>query len=508
MGSRKKGFGSRKKGFDDYGDIISGLPDDILCHILTFLPTKEAASTTALAKRWKPLLKYVPNLDFDDSIYFHPRRSKDSTSFMIFVNGVLALQENAALKRFHLKCEDDVDESQVLDWIPKVLKRGVLDIDLHLSSSRNCAYSLNTLPSEIFVSKTLVRLKIQFRSGVSIEVDGDISLPKLKTLHLDCFRIDTPMFNKLLSGCRALEELVLVNLMWDERVEPKPYFATVSIPALKRLVYSRFRETRFFDEGDDFNQFVSLLFDNPNLVYLKYSDTLADRYQVSFNSLVEAKLKLRRTSGNIAKDKINVTRLLTGICNVKILYLSYATIKVLGLCRVTMPVFENLIQLTIKTALDVGWEPLLPLLKNSPNLQTLVFEGLHHKYAFKCWDDDEDEDEEECDCKYQDELWVEKVVDTCLSSSPVKVIKIFNFGEICYREEDIEDQIEQVMQFLRTMPELEQVILYYDSPEDEDLMKLYKDLHELPTVASANCEVRLIFPNLSTTISIRKGNLL
>ncbi|XP_010502123.1 PREDICTED: putative F-box/LRR-repeat protein At4g00320 [Camelina sativa] len=496
-------MGSRKKGFDDCGDKISDLPDEILCHILTFLPTKEAASTTALAKRWKLLLKFVPNLDFDDSIYFHPRRSKDSLSFMNFVNGVLALQENAALKRFHLKCGDDVDESRVLDWIPKVLKRGVLDIDLHLYSSRNCAYSLNILPSEIFVSKTLVRLNIQFRSGVSIEVDGDVSLPKLKTLHLDCFRIDTRMFNNLLSGCRALEELVLVNLMWDERVEPKPYFATVSIPTLKTLVYSRFDETKFFDEGDDFNQFVSLLFDNPNLVYLKYSDTIADRYQqVSFNSLVEAKLKLRRTSGDIAKDKINVTRLLTGICNVKILYLSYATLKVLGLCPVTMPVFENLIQLTIKTALDVGWEPLLPLLNNSPNLQTLVFEGLHHKYAVKCWDG------EDCDCEYQDEPWVEEVVDTCLSSSPVKVIKIFNFGEICYREEDIKDQIKQVMQFLKTMPELEQVILYYDTPEDEDLMKLYKGLHELPTVASANCEVRLIFPNLSTTISIRKGNLL
>ncbi|XP_010448026.1 PREDICTED: putative F-box/LRR-repeat protein At4g00320 [Camelina sativa] len=180
-----------------------------------------------------------------------------------------------------------------------------------------------------------------------------------------------------------------------------------------------------------------------------------------------------------------------------ILYLSYATLKVLGLCRVTMPVFENLIQLTIKTALDVGWGPLLPLLNNCRNLQTLVFEGLHHKYAVKCSDDEE----EECDCKYQDELWVEEVVDTCLSSSPVKVIKIFNFGETPYREEDTEDQIKQVMQFLTTMPELEQVILYYDSPEDDDLMKLYKDLCELPTVASANCEVRLIFPNLSTTIS-------
>ncbi|CAL9225166.1 unnamed protein product [Arabidopsis halleri] len=47
-------------------------------------------------------------------------------------------------------------------------------------------------------------------------------------------------------------------------------------------------------------------------------------------------------------------------------------------------------------------------------------------------------------------------VRNCLLSSPVKVLKIFKFGEICGDDENIEEQIEH---FLKTTPNLEQMIL-------------------------------------------------
>ncbi|CAA0392739.1 unnamed protein product [Arabidopsis thaliana] len=507
-------MGSKKKCFDGSRDGISGLPDAMICHILSFLPTKVAASTTVLAKRWKPLLAFMPNLDFDESFRFDPRmtceeRRKGSESFMLVVDSVLALQAeaNATLNKFYVKCEG-VEQNSVLEWIPKVLKRGVLDIDLQIPSSRGFGSNSTfyPLPSEIFVSKTLVRLKIQFQDGANVNVEGDVSLPMLKTLHLDYVKMDTRMLQKLLSGCHTLEELLLMNLIWKESSEPEPCFVSVSVRTLKILKFSRFEN---FMKAKDFKPIVLLSFDIPNLVYLEYLDTIADKYeQVRFDSLVKASIGLCKTSKQIENDNNNVTKLFMGICNVTILYLTEDTLKVLGCCRETMPVFENLIHLTIRTGVHIGWKSLPHLLKNCPNLQTLVFEGMHHIYrkGRACGDVDEDGT---CMCKNLDNMRVKKEIDACLSSSPVKVIKILNFGELCGFcefcdvEEDVAGQIKQVKQFLETMPDLEKVILYYNTPEDEDVMKVFKKLKKLPRVASAKCEVQIISDNINLSFTFR-----
>ncbi|XP_058735066.1 putative F-box/LRR-repeat protein At5g02930 isoform X1 [Vicia villosa] len=48
---------------------ISDLPDSILSHILSFLPTKFVATTSILSKRWKPVWLYVLILNFDDKAF-------------------------------------------------------------------------------------------------------------------------------------------------------------------------------------------------------------------------------------------------------------------------------------------------------------------------------------------------------------------------------------------------------------------------------------------------------
>lgn len=180
------------------------------------------------------------------------------------------------------------------------------------------------------MSKTLVRLKIGVRGGI-IVVEDDVSLPKLKTPHLDYLSINDSMFAKLLSGCHELEELVLNKSMLDLR---EPF--SVSITSLKRL--------KFYSSKDFYDRSESISFDTPNLVYLEYSDAIAVKYpQVCFDSLVEASVGLRLTGDQIERIRYaedveavtdgemiigDVSNFLMGICNVKILYLSDKTLEV------------------------------------------------------------------------------------------------------------------------------------------------------------------------------------
>ncbi|KAG7543106.1 hypothetical protein ISN45_Aa07g030340 [Arabidopsis thaliana x Arabidopsis arenosa] len=95
------------------------------------------------------------------------------------------------------------------------------------------------------------------------------------------------------------------------------------------------------------------------------------------------------------KDKNSLKNLLMGICNIKILYLSCDTLKELNDYSETIPVFNNLMQLTIVPCVE--YESLRGLLKNCPNLETLVFEGLHHESTKRC------DDEDKCLCEYTDD---------------------------------------------------------------------------------------------------------
>jgi len=180
--------------FAEKMDHVSSLPEGVLCHILSFLTTKEAALTSILCKRWRNLLAFVPNLVIDDSVFLHPEEGKEERyeiqqSFMEFVDRVLALQGNSPIKKFSLKFRTDFASHRVDAWISNVLARGVSELDVLV-----ILYGAEFLPlsPKCFKSRNLVTLKIN-----SLGIDwlaGDISLPMLKTLVLHSVKLCVDKF--------------------------------------------------------------------------------------------------------------------------------------------------------------------------------------------------------------------------------------------------------------------------------------------------------------------------
>jgi hypothetical protein len=194
-------------------DIISTLPDSILCHILSFLETIQAVTTSILSKRWKYLWLSVPVLDFDV-------QPTDLTTFLFFNASVysvlLSRDSSLPIKKFTLALHYDGAEDINLPtltftkWINFVIQRGGLehlDLFVHLPN-------VPKLPNTIFTCKTLVSLHLLF-----FYLDCDnfscFQLPSLKSLRLSLIILPKDIdFMLLLAACPILENLTIKNLRW------------------------------------------------------------------------------------------------------------------------------------------------------------------------------------------------------------------------------------------------------------------------------------------------------
>lgn len=249
-------------------DSISTLPDDVLGQILSLLPTKTAASTTVLSKRWRNLFPLVHNLDFDPFIV------TGRSSYLDFMEKTLVLLRNSPIKKVSLKWSSLQNINHI---IYSVLENGVLE--LHLSSSVcQCL-----LPE--FFSRTLVKLTLSNGCYYQTKLpSGGVLFPSLKTLSLVlvCFPANAPVdLYECLLASPLLEEFNIC----DDHPHRAGWVKQVSGSSIRRM--------SIFYRSHNIKDHSCFVIKTPNLVYLDYSSYVAEDYVVQFDSLVEARLDLR-----------------------------------------------------------------------------------------------------------------------------------------------------------------------------------------------------------------------
>ncbi|KAL3513032.1 hypothetical protein ACH5RR_025749 [Cinchona calisaya] len=185
---------------DDNGDTLSTLHDSILSHILSFLPTKLAASTSILSTRWKHIIFSVPRLDLDDSFLLNNPQKEDveddegeeaqpqsqpPQNFIEFVNRILLsrwARDSFPVYELRLRCRHMPRNVLLKSWISASLSPNIRHLDVCIEKQKDHTIG-GVLPSELFSCKALEVLK--FRGRVVLKIPKLASLPKLKVLRLE-----------------------------------------------------------------------------------------------------------------------------------------------------------------------------------------------------------------------------------------------------------------------------------------------------------------------------------
>ena len=190
--------------FETMTDRISSLPDEVLCYILSFLPTKLSVSTSILSKRWRPLWRSVPAFDLDYpcpnwNILSHP-------GFFIYICTFIVSQilkqpiQRLRLRTSHFQSRL-VDGNVIMSFVRGAASRGTVQhLDLHLYFS-----TLIDMSYDLACCKTLRVLKL---NSVTLAVFSSADFPLLKVLHLSSIHIlDGNHVHQILSACPDVEDL-------------------------------------------------------------------------------------------------------------------------------------------------------------------------------------------------------------------------------------------------------------------------------------------------------------
>ncbi|XVF00894.1 hypothetical protein REPUB_Repub04eG0041300 [Reevesia pubescens] len=338
-------------------DRIGDLPDSVLGHILSFLPTQDSVATNLLSKRWVDLWTEVPVLDFTYSDHHPLSQHRNGSWFLNFMFHVLLMSKAQRIRKFTLdwKLNWEFDERYLKTWISCAVRRNIQELNLYFRPPQPHV----KLPGCLFTCKTLVSLKLAYE--IFVDVPATVHLPCLKILRLkEVTYANDDSLRRLLSSCPVLEDLTVSA---DNIV-----VLDINVPSMKRI-----RVTG--DLSKDVDPRSKLLIKAPML----------ERIDLEEGKFCEFFIE---DASNLAKAIIDVDQkwsndqrfmFLKGIANVRFLSLLNCNLKLVSPSEAKLPMFHNLVHLDIKYGCRY-LNFLLALLECSDNLKILVL----HNMPFGC----------------------------------------------------------------------------------------------------------------------------
>ena len=198
---RKKDDGHKPNAGES--DKLLELPDFILHHILSLLPTIDVVRLSLLSKRWRRIWYSLPALNFSDSSCAKPTNfCKNVGKCMRLRKADLVSGQNTAITSFKLATSFSWRWSTIDGWLSLVSHSKLKELDISISSRPKKWYRV---PHDLLRIRSLLYIRL-----VGVEVKGlefSISLPSLSSFSLEKVNMDDQVLRNLISGCASLERL-------------------------------------------------------------------------------------------------------------------------------------------------------------------------------------------------------------------------------------------------------------------------------------------------------------
>ncbi|XP_070675815.1 putative F-box/LRR-repeat protein At3g42770 [Malus domestica] len=191
--------------------MITRLPEDICCHILTFLPITHAVATSVLCKKWKNLWTSASftNLELDDRLPLRLESSKTmynyASLFATFVINVLRLINLPCIRKLAFFCSDPNNLNCINSWLLRACTSNTVEVEIRISYTENPI----ELPQILYVSTPLLVLKLN--GNIRLDFPPHcVCFPSLKVLWIKVYSEDgISVTENLFHICRVLEDLFI-----------------------------------------------------------------------------------------------------------------------------------------------------------------------------------------------------------------------------------------------------------------------------------------------------------